>query len=540
MILGAPGDPSAPLGNIGKGRLAYVHVVSRWQLSLGEQVIDPADPQFGQPAYFTLAAQGGQVRLHPSRVVAFCAEPLPLTTIASADEWFWGEGRVASLVERAQDLDEALGSFAALIKDTRNVRIGVPRLLDMVATAEGEAALMKRLQLMAQGSSVINAVVYDAGDAEGKGGETIEDRQVTWAGIPDIIRAYGEALAAAADIPMTRFWGTSAKGLNATGEGDNRDWNKMVAARQTLDVSPCLDQLDVALIPSALGSRPAEVWWKWAPLSIPTEAEETDRFAKWTEAADRVAASGALPDMAFAEVYQNTLVENGWFAGLDTALAKIPEAERFGLDPSMDPNHLDPSHADPSALQAKGGDPNLAGGGGGGSVPTRLAANDAATWLADATPRPLYVQRKLLNAADLIAWARSNGFDTTLPAGDMHVTVLYSRTPVDPMKLGRDWSEDDQGRIIVRPGGPRVIERLGENAIVLRFASPNLEWRHKEMVEAGGSHDWPEYAPHVTISYSAPAGVDIEALKPFNGELRFGPEIFETLNPDWKSTVTEE
>ena len=160
--------------------------------------------------------------------------------------------------------------------------------------------------------------------------------------------------------------------------------------------------------------------------------------------------------------------------------------------------------------------------------------------MTDATPRPLYVQRKLLNAADLIAWAKENGFTSTLPAGDMHVTVLYSRSPVDPMKMGRDWSENEKGQIVVRPGGPRVIEKLGENAVVLRFASPDLEWRHKAMVEAGGSHDWPEYAPHVTLSYAVPEGVDLEALTPFNGELRFGPEIFEALDLDWKSKVSEE
>jgi hypothetical protein len=59
------------------------------------------------------------------------------------------------------------------------------------------------------------------------------------------------------------------------------------------------------------------------------------------------------------------------------------------------------------------------------------------------------------------------------------------------------------------------------------------------MIEAGGSHDWPEYAPHVTISYTAPEGVDIDALTPFNGVLRFGPEEFSALDLDWKSKIAE-
>jgi hypothetical protein len=220
------------------------------------------------------------------------------------------------------------------------------------------------------------------------------------------------------------------------------------------------------------------------------------------------------------------LSDDQWLPGLDKALA---EAEAAGEEPGGDESELGIV-----PLGEKGGGQSSRAPGGGRST---VATADA--WLSDATPRPLYVQRKLLNAADLIAWAKGNGFATTLPASDMHVTVLYSRSPVDPMKMGRDWREDEKGQIIVRPGGPRVIEKLGENAVVLRFACPDLDWRHKDMIEAGGSHDWPEFQPHVTISYTAPEGVDIDALKPFNGALRFGPEIFEALDLDWKSKIAE-
>ena len=59
----------------------------------------------------------------------------------------------------------------------------------------------------------------------------------------------------------------------------------------------------------------------------------------------------------------------------------------------------------------------------------KRAANDAA-------PRTLYVSRKLLNAKAVIAWAKSQGFETTLPAADMHVTIAFSQTPVDWMAVG--------------------------------------------------------------------------------------------------------
>lgn len=163
-------------------------------------------------------------------------------------------------------------------------------------------------------------------------------------------------------------------------------------------------------------------------------------------------------------------------------------------------------------IGSEGGDQTSAGGG--GSAPARRATNDAVVFFADATPRPLYVQRKLLNGADLIAWAKDNGFKSALSADDLHVTVLYSKTAVDPMKMGESWTGDENGHIRIKPGGPRAVERFGENAVVLLFASWDLESRHRSMVEAGGAAALSEYHPHVTISFDVPADFDLAALKP--------------------------
>lgn len=153
--------------------------------------------------------------------------------------------------------------------------------------------------------------------------------------------------------------------------------------------------------------------------------------------------------------------------------------------------------------------------------------------------RPLYVYRKLLNTADLIDWAKSQGFSSTIPADDLHVTVTYSKTPVDWMKMGGFWGwTGDNGHHIVPPGGPRLIERFGDNAIVLVFFSGHLEHRHREMREAGASWDHAGYYPHVTITYDA-GDIDLSQIEPYRGELRFGPEMFEPIVEDWQAQIRE-
>lgn len=519
LILGLPGDPASPApAKIGKGDLAYIHVVSRAQLAIGEIIDDYEDPDYGKPAFYGYSSTKGQQTLHPSRVIAFPGDPVANITGVSAEDLFWGKSRVERVLEAVQNSDSANGAFASLVTKVRNTVIKIPGLTDIVSTAEGEAALSKRLQAMVLGESLYNATLVSAGSGADDPGEDVDFRQVNWAGIPDVMTAFAQFIAAVSDIPITRLLGRSPAGMNATGEHDTANWNKMISAGQELDLGPCMDDLDRYLIPSALGSADDAIYYEWAPLDVPTEKELADTFKTFMEAADKLQMTGAVPEPAFAEALQNAVIERGYLPGLEGALEKVPEAERFGGKPEPEPNPM---------------------GGGDDPDPSALQANNQDAWITDASPRPLYVSRKLLNAADLVAWAKSNGFTTALPASDMHVTVLYSRTAVDPMKLGRDWREDEQGQIIVRPGGPRAIERLGENAVVLSFACPDLVWRHNEMVEAGGSHDYPEYQPHVTLTYEAPDSLDLDAVEPFGGKLIFGPERFEPLDLDWKEKVKE-
>jgi hypothetical protein len=157
--------------------------------------------------------------------------------------------------------------------------------------------------------------------------------------------------------------------MNATGKSDDDNWNKMVVAGQKLELRPCLELLDPFLLRSA-GADPAKVTWKFAPLSVPSEKEEAETFNTTMDAVAKLQATGAIPDEAFAKGVQNLMSEREYVPGLDQALAKIPEAERFGLS-----SEDDGTDDDPSTLQAgKEGDPASAGGG--TNAPARRAASD--------------------------------------------------------------------------------------------------------------------------------------------------------------------
>lgn len=153
--------------------------------------------------------------------------------------------------------------------------------------------------------------------------------------------------------------------------------------------------------------------------------------------------------------------------------------------------------------------------------PIAFAATDA---------KPLYVKRDLVNVAEFRRWAVSQGFADV--QDDLHVTVLYSRQPVNWLEMGQAWGNEPGGKLTVEPGGVRIVDYLGDKgAIVLHFVCDALKWRHCEMIERGASDDHGEYQAHVTITYDPARSIDLSNVEPYRGKLVFGPEYFEELDP---------
>jgi len=523
LILITAGDHSQPLdpATINAGGLVAVNVVSRWQIRGDGWIREITDPRYGEPTRFLMDTDGRSVPIHPSRVVCFRGPALPVGSLLTDEEAFWGDSRLLTVLREAENSDNAQAWFAALIKKAKLTRVGIGNLSDRVATPDGYSKIAARVGLLAEGENSLNASVYDLGNGGDLPAEKIDDYQVSWNGIPAMMDAFLQMVATVADIPFTRLTGRSPAGMNATGAYDDQNWAKTVSAGQQLETRPCLDQIDPVLLRSAGITDPGTVSWKWAPLWAPTEKEDADTFYVFTQAVEKLQGTGTVPDQALTKAVQNTLSDReSWLVGIDAALAEIPEQERFGLIPEDDGS--DPSALTQSGNGVEGGDPASADDPtGDGSAGRRRAANDAA-------PRSLYVSRKVKNVGDLKAWAKSQGLPDL--QDDLHVTIAYSTTPVDWIKMGSSWvdySGKGSGDMLITAGGPRVVEPLGDRTAVLMFASSDLGWRNREMREAGASWDLPDYQPHISLTGDP---VDLTNVEPYRGPIELGPEIFEEIS----------
>ena len=166
---------------------------------------------------------------------------------------------------------------------------------------------------------------------------------------------------------------------------------------------------------------------------------------------------------------------------------------------------------------------------------------DGKVAVTDAAPRTLYVRRDLVNAAAVLEHFRKQIPGAELqPASSLHVTIAYSKTPVDWAKQPAEWysGTDEKGNLRVKPGGMRLMERLGAEdpraAVVMQFASTDLTIRWRDLKNDGGcSWDFEDYQPHVTIAWDKDQIIDVAKLKPWTGELIFGPEVWEEIDEEW-------
>lgn len=535
-------NPELPLdvSRVGKDGLRYLFVVSKHQLSAPRGMeMDPESDFYMQPAMYEMRGKaGGRVNIHPSRVFPFHGKSLPPGMLSmSAWDSFWGDPLLVSIKSALDNAETSQAAVATLLHEMKQDVITIPGLTEQIGTEEGESLIAARVEAVARFKSMFNALLLDGGGGEeGDEAETWETRQLSFAQHPELLRSFLGVVGGAADIPVTRLMGESPGGMNSTGKGEQDDFDRMIGSQQGAEIKPELHRLDEILIRSALGTRPPEITWCFAPLRPVDEAAASEIEKREAETVTQYAGSNLIPSAALATAVQNRLVESGRWPGLDKALEeaaaagklppKVAGEEENGAEPKPDPANDNALQVQAEAMAKRG----------------TVTRDQAIALIADAAPRPGYVHRKLLNGAEFLAWAKKAGFETTTPADELHVTIAYSRQPFDWIKAGGEgWGSDDDGKLRIAPGGPRIVEGLGDKgAIVLLFASPRLSWRHEEILrDAGASSDHDAYQPHVTITYDKPEGLDLRALEPFRGALEFGPEIFEDVKDEWQNSVTE-
>lgn len=502
-------DPMLPLdpSKIGAGGLKHLNVLTRRILSAGQIDTNAESSLYGRPREYTLSSNNGMTRIHPSRLVVFEGAPHPDPELASGVELGWGDSVLMAILDQIKQADSTAANIASLVFEAKIDVIKIPGFMAGLQDKAYEAQVLQRLSLAATAKGINGCLILDKE-------EEYDQKSAAFSELTNILLAFMQLVSGAADIPITRLLGQSPGGLNASGDNDIRNYYDRIAAMQTLTITPAMALLDECLIRSALGERPPELFYNWRSLWQTSDKERADIGKTTAESIKAIGETGLIPDDVMSKVAVNMLTEAGIAPGLENEMAEWAAANPDGEEAEDD---------DLASMNA---------------VPV-VPAVAPADIVADAAPRTLYVHRRVTNAAEIIAWAKTQGFTSTLPASDMHVTIAFSRQPVDWMKLSTDWGSSEDGGLRVAPGGPRLLERFDGGAVVLLFNASMLSWRHESIKEAGATWDHPDYQPHITLTYD-PGALELAEVEPYRGAIELGPEIFEELDLNWARKVREE
>ncbi len=306
-------DASKPLdpARIGKGGLQYLAVLNRSEITAGEIQRDPRLPGFGKPIMYRMnPATGASVDIHPSRLVIATGEEVPDDRYSAYPGW--GDSTLNATISAVRNLDATIANVASLVFEAKIDVFGIKGFTDglMDGGQEYETMALARAALTARGKGINGALLMDAED-------TYDQKTASFATLPDIIDRFMQMVSAASGVPMTRLFGISAAGLNATGAGDEKVYFDRVRVMQTLDLDPAMEILNECLIRSALGNRPPELHWAWRPLFQPTAKEQADMGKVLVDSVKVLYDMDILPQEALADTIVNTLTESGAFPGLE-------------------------------------------------------------------------------------------------------------------------------------------------------------------------------------------------------------------------------
>lgn len=262
MLTGQNLEKPLNVERIGKGDLLRLIVLDRYDVQPMElNNFNILAANYMQPEFFTIV--GGSQKVHWTHFARFMGAKLPrrqrLQTLG------WGDSELRKCLDDIMDMVASKDGIAELMQEA-NVDVITREGLNDELASDQDAAIISRYALFSQMKSMINTALLD-------GEETYERKTLNLSGVAPILEVFMTWISGAADIPVTRVFGTSAQGLNATGEGDMTNYHNSLSSKRMFQVDPGLRTLDEVLVRSALGHWPEDFNYQWNPMQQPDATE---------------------------------------------------------------------------------------------------------------------------------------------------------------------------------------------------------------------------------------------------------------------------
>ncbi|NIV93804.1 DUF1073 domain-containing protein [candidate division KSB1 bacterium] len=333
IIIGVDGagemNEPLELESIREGSLKYLISVDRWDLIPCEvNTTDPSKPDFRIPQSYTL--YGGKTRIHHTRVLHFDGLILPWRE--RQKENYWGQSIVQRVYDAVVNASSTAQSVNSLVYESKIDVVSVKNLFRQLSSKGGESAIIERFINGDAIKSINNMLLIDSDE------ESYEQKQLTFAGLSDLMLRFLNIAAAAADIPATRLLGESAPGLNATGTEQTRQYYDMVNSNQVSKFGPQLDYLDQIWVRSTIGAIPDDWSFEFNSLWQTTDTEQADIDLKNSQRDKNHMEMGNVTSSMVA----TDLKEKGTYQIPDEWIETLEAIEKDELEGEVEPEPIEP------------------------------------------------------------------------------------------------------------------------------------------------------------------------------------------------------
>jgi uncharacterized protein len=266
MDTGADWTKPLEVNAIKKGGLRQLTVFDRWTCDASGSIDwDVRSPNFGLPAFYRVGYGNNITLIHHSHIIRLIGHKQPYYAAQLRNHW--GDSLLQKAYDTLLSKDTITANIATMTFEANVDVITVDGLTDLVSTQDGETKVLKRFQLASLMKSINRTLLMDSNEKH-------EKKSNTFSGLDSLLREFRAEIAGAADIPVTRMFGTSVGGLNATGDNEIRNYYDMVASQQNMMLREALNKLDAVLVRSALGEIPSDYRFNFKPLWQMDETEK--------------------------------------------------------------------------------------------------------------------------------------------------------------------------------------------------------------------------------------------------------------------------
>lgn len=257
-------DLNKPLDykKVKKGDLKRLVIFDRFEMWPSTiNTTDVLAENYLQPSSYRI--QGGQQEIHWSHFVKIYGDRLPRRQMVLTQGW--GASVLAKCLNDIANMVTSTEGIAELLAEA-NIDVIQRKGLANELASDQDDLIKKRYELFSMMKSVVNMALLD-------GEETLERQTLNLSGVAPILELFITWISGASRMPVTKIFGTSAKGLNATGEGDMKTYYDDVSAEQSSKLTRPMRHLDEVLVRSVVGEFPDDYDYEWNPLYQPTQVE---------------------------------------------------------------------------------------------------------------------------------------------------------------------------------------------------------------------------------------------------------------------------